>query len=185
MGRVFGKFALHASLALNAVGIVIDTVDSGLASRDIYRTKKSLVRDEEKPSKILRQFITKFRTLDFDEIESRFVKFNAGISVVNRGRFKARFSVKYLIGESEIIAVATETFKRKQALLKEFNVPKVGTFVVLKIEVLMVNCDLLWKVVFKEEIRPPYFRVFELSGSQILPHIKEIKYQGSRTWAIV
>jgi hypothetical protein len=174
LGRVFGRFALHASLALNSIGIVLDTLDSGLAAVDIYKTQKSLVKDVDKPSNKVRQFITKFKTLDFEEIESRFVKFNAGVSIINRGRFKARFSITYLIGDSKITAVATEAFKRKQVILKEFNIPKVGACVVLKVEISMVSCRFLWRVIFKKEIEPPYFKIFELNGNKLFPRIKEI-----------
>ena len=182
---MFGKFALHVSLGLNLIGIAMDTADSTFAGIDVYRLKKDQVCDTDKPSRKLRQFICKFQNLEFEEIESRFLRYNAGISVINKGRFQAKFKVTYLLEDSTITAVNTDNFKRKQAVLKEFNIPKKATHVMLTIKILQfgLGCGFgcnLWKTMLEEEIKHPYFKVFNLSGTFCFPRINEIKSQQNK-----
>lgn len=179
-GRMFGKFALHVSLGLNLIGIAADTADSAFAYKDMSRIKNNTIQDSDRPSYKLREFICKFQKLDFEEIESRFIKFNAGVSVVNKGRFRARFNVSYLIDSVKVVAVATKKFKRKESCTKEFIIPKVAKHAVLKIEILRLGFGWkggysIWKKVLKTEIRPPYFKVFKLTGTKLFPKIVELK----------
>jgi hypothetical protein len=178
-GRIFGKFALHVSIVLNMIGIAIDTVDTALAIKDIYDFKRLDANYINKPSKKLREYIVKFQKLKFEEIENRFIKFNAGISVINKGFYSTRFKVTYLIDDKKITAFATESFNRKQTITKEFLIPKLAESAFLKIEVLVLGfgCNLqtnYWKKIIKLEISPPYFKVFKLTGNKFNPKIKEI-----------
>jgi hypothetical protein len=179
-GRIFGKFALHVSLVLNLIGIAIDTLDTVIAAKDIYFVADT----SNKPSQKLRQFILKFQKLKFEEIESRFVKFNGGVSVVNRGFFSARFNVTYYIDDNKVTALATESFGRKKTITKEFLVPKAAQKAFLKIEILVfgTGCNLksnVWRKLFKEEIQLPFFKVYKLSGSILNTKIREIKIKNN------
>jgi len=161
-------------LLLNVAGIALDTIDSSIAVVDIFRLKKKgskKISDTDRPSRKLREFICKFQNLELEEIESRFLRYNACISVMNLGRFRARYSVTYQINHNKITAVATESFRRKQGLTKEFVIPKVGTCVILTIEKRRL---VKWKTLLKISLEPPYFKAYKLSGGRIFSKIKEI-----------
>ncbi len=160
-------------------GIAVDTLDSSLAIKDISRLKKKgdkKMPETDRPSKKLREFICKFQNLEFEEIESRFLRYNACISVVNHGRFRARYSVTYQINGNKITAVATHSFRRRQGLTKEFVVPKVAKLVKLKIEIRTFG---KWKTLLKKSLEGPYFRAYKLSGGRVFANIKEITSRNS------
>ena len=179
-GRAFGKFALHVSVVLSAIGIAIDTIDTTIAANDIVHHKnQDKTYDLNRPSKRLREFVLRFENLRFEEIEKSFVRCNAAVSVVNRGHYSARLSVTYFIDGKKVKLFATEGFGRKQTVTKEFLLPKIAKSAYLKIETMTIGCSCnlptnFWRLLLKQEIKLPYFKVYKLTGTNIFPKIKQI-----------
>ena len=115
-----------------------------------------------------------------DEIEKSFIKSNGGVALVNNGLFYARFKVAYFIDENKMTSYETEIIPRHSTHAKEFLIPKAGRDATLKIEVLFFGfgCNSpinIWKLVHKEKIQVPYFKIFTLTGTTIFPKVSEIK----------
>ena len=182
VARVCGKFALHVSVGLNLIGITVDTVDTAMAIKDIRKLRNKTTKDSEKPSRKLREFITKFKKLDIEEIERSFIQCNGGISLINNGFFYARFKICYFLDDAKMTSYESEIISRHSTHVKEFLIPKSGKDAILKIEILVFGfgCNSpfnVWKVLRREKIQVPYFKILKLTGTAFNPNLKEIKCQ--------